>query len=302
VHGGDDIPARADISMDEPIDFAKMAGGGNDFILIDNRDRIVIDPAALAEAACMRRLSVGADGLILVDRSSRADVRMVYFNRDGSRADFCANGTRCAARFAHLEGMTGPELALETDAGIIPATVTGARVTLRLEAPRDYAADFALSEGMPGSRIMVGVPHWVTFVEENLWGIDVITTGREARHHQRLQPEGANINFVTVSSPERIEVRTYERGVEDETLSCGSGVVASVCVAALERGVVSPVTVLTRSGIEYQVSFVMDGGLPRELQLSGDARLVYRGAIGQETIHGFDPRWVRNPTQAPPRT
>lgn len=291
--------------MKGAIPFAKMAGGGNDFVMVDNRHGAVTDPSSLAKAVCTRRLSVGADGLILIEPSAVADVRMVYFNADGSHADFCANGTRCTARFAVLGGMAGADLTLETGAGIIPARVGESRVTLTLGAPKEYAPDFPLPlrrEVLDGSRILVGVPHWVTFVENNLWTMDVLTPGRESRSHQKLRPEGANINFVTVRSPGRIEVRTYERGVEDETLSCGSGVIASVCVAALKGRVVSPVSVLTRSGIEYEVLFEMQDGLPHALRLTGDARLIYRGTVEEESITGFDPQWVRNPTPAGPRT
>jgi diaminopimelate epimerase len=281
-----------------PVDFAKMAGGGNDFVVIDNRAGLVTDPGALAEAICTRRLSVGADGLILVETSSSADVRMIYYNRDGSRADFCANGTRCAARFAVLAGMARPDLTLETDYGRIPATVAGGKVTLRLSDPAEFAEDFPLVLGenrFSGSRIVIGVPHYVVFVGDELWTMDVITPGKAIRYHPRLAPLGANANFVHVTGRNRIEVRTYERGVEDETLSCGSGVVASVSVSALTGQVESPVSVLTRSGIEYQVAFA-DG--VRSLSLSGDARVIYRSTVNEETLTGFDPRWVLSPTSA----
>jgi diaminopimelate epimerase len=291
--------------MKQPIEFAKMAGGGNDFVIIDNRGGAVDDPGALAQAVCVRRLSVGADGLILIENSSRADLKMVYHNADGSHANFCANGTRCAARFCVLNGLSGPRLTLETDAGLVPAVIDRGNVSLDLWPPADDSPDFALDiwpEVRTGSRIVVGVPHWVTFVDRDLWGMDVVTPGRAARYHEKLRPEGANINFVSVKSRERIDVRTYERGVEDETLSCGSGVVASVCVAAMKQRVVSPVTVLTRSGIEFTVAFRMEeGGLPQSIVLTGDARLVYRSTITEETLTGFDPRWARNPTSAPPR-
>jgi diaminopimelate epimerase len=144
---------------------------------------------------------------------------------------------------------------------------------------------------------VVGVPHYVVFLRDELWSQDIVPLGRALRHHPDLQPEGANVNFVVVREPGAIEVRTYERGVEGETLSCGSGVVASTLTSALFGKTKSPVKVLTRSGITLEVSFVLDGGVPREVQLRGDARVVYRATMTPDTIEGFDPDWLRNPAE-----
>jgi len=281
--------------------FAKMAGGGNDFVMIDARQEPVENPGQLALLLCTRRLSVGADGLILIEDSSEGDFRMTYYNADGSRADFCANGTRCAARFALLEGIVQrPTMTIETEAGLLPASVEGDVVSLSVPSPREFHSRPLQISGatLDGSSLLVGVPHYVVFVDD-LWAMDVVTPGRAVRHHQDLQPAGANVNFVQVRSPHRIEVRTYERGVEDETLSCGSGVVASVTTAALLGKVLSPVEVLTRSGIVLQASFEIaptEGELLKAVTLTGDARLIYRSALTMETASGFDPEWVRNPT------
>ncbi|HXG59552.1 MAG TPA: diaminopimelate epimerase [Thermoanaerobaculia bacterium] len=278
--------------------FAKMAGGGNDFVVIDNRSGEVRDPSGLTRRICTRRLSVGADGLILVEPSEKATFRMRYYNADGSLADFCANGTRCAARFAALHGIAPPAMTIETGAGEVPAEVAGdGRVTLKVPEPANFRADRPLTvDGttIRGSSILVGVPHYVVFAGDDLWSRDdIVRTGRAIRHHRELQPEGANVDFVAVKDMHSIEVRTYERGVEDETLSCGSGVVASVAVSALAGRVAPPVSVLTRSGIAFDVSFALVDGEVREVRLSGDARLVYEAALTPETIAGFDPDFVR---------
>jgi diaminopimelate epimerase len=286
--------------MNEPLSFAKMAGGGNDFVLVDNRVAQVSDPAGLTRRICTRRLSVGADGLILVEPSARATFRMRYYNADGGLADFCANGTRCAARFALLGLIAPRKMTIETDAGIVGAEVNDrAGVTLSLPSPSGFRPSRALEvNGRPirGSSLIVGVPHYVVPLRDDLWSQQIEPLGRAIRFHPDLQPQGANVNFVVVRDPHNLEVRTYERGVEGETLSCGSGVVASVAVNALAGRVKSPVSVLTRSGITLEVTFVVDGPHLRELRLTGDARLIYRSVLTSETLDGFDPEFVRDPT------
>lgn len=284
------------------ISFSKMAGGGNDFVMIDNRSGRIADPAELTLRICTRRLSVGADGLILIERSERATFRMIYLNSDGSRADFCANGTRCSARFAFLNAIAPELMTIETDAGIIGAEISGDVVTLSLPSPRAFRPQRPVDvdgKTVRGSSILVGVPHYVIPVADDLWSLDITPLGRAIRHHRELKPDGgANVNFVRVRGQHEIEVRTYERGVEAETLSCGSGVVASVSVSALFDRVQSPVTVLTRSGIRLEVSFTRDGEELRDLRLKGDARLVYRATITPETLEGYDPGFVRDPASA----
>ncbi len=281
----------------DPLTFAKMAGGGNDFVMIDDRRGVVADAPALTRRICTRALSVGADGLILVQESSRATFHIRYYNADGSLGEFCGNGTRCAARFAFLDGIAGPQMTIETDAGIVTAEVAGERVTISLPPPRDFRS-LKLRVGhtaIDGNAIVVGVPHYVTFVDGDLWDQDIVPLGRAIRTHPALQPDGANANFVVVRDMSSIEVRTYERGVEAETLSCGSGVVASVAVATLLGKVRPPVSVLTRSGITLQVAMRSEGGALHDARLTGDARLIFRAALTRETIEGFDPDFVRHP-------
>ena len=276
-----------------------MAGGGNDFVVIDNRVAKITDASELTRRICTRALSVGADGLILVEGSARATFRMRYYNADGGLAAFCANGTRCAARFAFLNVIAGRKMTIETDAGIVGAEIgDGGTVTLSLPAPYAFRANFPLAVGermIHGSSLMVGVPHYVIFLRDDLWSQNIAPLGAAIRKHPDLQPEGANVNFVVVRDPHAIEVRTYERGVEGETLSCGSGVVASATTSALFGKVKSPVSVLTRSGITLEVSFTLANGGVDNVQLKGDARHIYRATITPETLEGFDPEFVRDP-------
>lgn len=283
--------------------FSKMAGGGNDFVVIDNRTAKIADASELTRRICTRALSVGADGLILVESSARATFRMRYYNSDGGLATFCGNGTRCAARFAFLNVIAGRKMTIETDAGIVGAEIgEGGQVTLSLPAPHSFRAQRPLAIGdqtVRGSSIMVGVPHYVLFLRENLWGQNIKPLGGTIRRHPDLVPDGgANANFVVVRDEHAIEVRTYERGVENETYACGSGVVASAVTSALFGKVKSPVSVLTRSGITLEVSFTIRDGYADDVKLKGDARLIYRATITPETLEGFDPEWVRDPASS----
>ena len=285
----------------EPLSFSKMAGGGNDFVVIDNRTAKDADPGELTKRICTRALSVGADGLILVESSARATFRMRYYNSDGGLATFCGNGTRCAARFAFLNVIAGRKMTIETDAGIVGAEIgEGGQVTLSLPAPHSFRPQRPLAIGeqtVRGSSILVGVPHYVVFLREHLWDQDIRTLGSAIRRHPDLVPDGgANANFVVVRDPHAIEVRTYERGVENETYACGSGVVASAVTSAMFGKVQSPVSVLTRSGIALEVSFTLQDGYANDVKLKGDARLIYRATITPETLEGFDPEFVRNPS------
>ena len=278
-----------------------MAGGGNDFVVIDNRAGRVANVEEFSRRICTPHLSIGADGLILIHKSERASVRMIYYNADGSRADFCANGTRCAARFALLAGLASHKLTIETDAGVMRAEVNErGLVTLAVAAPASIQLSRPLNVGgrtIQGSSLMVGVPHYVIFLRDELWTADIVPLGRAIRNHRDLQPQGANVNFVVIRDPHSIDVRTYERGVEAETLSCGSGVIASVTASALFDKVTSPVKVLTRSGITFEVFFAREGSEVHDVRIKGDARVIYRGSMTAETIEGFDPAFFKNPSE-----
>ena len=268
------------------IPFVKMQGSGNDFILIDNRPRH-LDPGDLDDfvpRVCRRAKSVGADGFILLEESARADFRWHFFNADGSRAEMCGNGSRCAARWAHALGIAPAQLEFETDAGVISAVVKGRKVKVRLTDPTSMEWDVRLpSNGrdLHLQTLNTGVPHAVGFVED-LEGCDVVEVGRYVRHHARFQPAGTNMNFAKVMERGRIAIRTYERGVEDETLACGTGAVASA-LASTELGFTdSPVDVVTRSGEVLQISFQKEGDRYSEVHMEGETTLVYEGSLNEE--------------------
>lgn len=279
-----------------------MAGGGNDFVIIDNRTLKITDATELTRRICTRALSVGADGLILIETSVRATFRMRYYNADGSLGEFCGNGTRCAARFAFVNVIAGKQMTIETDAGIVSATIgDGGNVTITLPPPYAFKPERPVKVGetvVRGSSLMVGVPHYVIFLRDDLWQQDIAPLGRAIRKHPELQPAGTNVNFVVVRDDHSIEVRTYERGVEAETLSCGSGVVASAVTSALFGRVKPPVSVLVRSGTTYEVGFDLVSGGVDNVRLKGDARIIFRAALTPETLEGFDPDFVRDPSAA----
>jgi len=268
------------------ISFWKMSGSGNDFILIDNR-RGTIDAAAgadLARRLCARGFSVGADGLILIERSREADFSWRFFNADGSEPAMCGNGGRCAARFAFLKGIAPARMRFMTGAGLISAEVKGDRVKLQLPLPSGFRERVAVAVKGPGVApgfLVVGVPHAVLHYPE-LEQVPIAEWGRALRHDPAFGPAGANVNFFRVEGSRRLRVRTYERGVEAETMACGTGSVATALVAAAAGLVKSPVTVVTRGGEELLVHFRRRGGEYGEVFLEGKADVVYEGKTWEE--------------------
>ncbi len=270
----------------KPIPFYKMSGSGNDFIIIDNRTGLVseIPLTPLIVGACRRKLSVGADGLILIEPSTSVDFKWRFFNADGSVAEMCGNGARCAARFAFLHGIAGRQMAFQTLAGVIHADVGEGTVKIRMTDPVELRTEFDLDlDGDPVrvGCINTGVPHVVMMVAD-VNTTDVVGMGRRIRNHQDFAPAGTNANFVSIDARKRISIRTYERGVEDETLACGTGNVAAALILAHDRGVPSPVHLLTRSGSQLTVHFDRQGDQFQNVYLEGDARVIYRGELWEE--------------------
>jgi diaminopimelate epimerase len=265
------------------IPFTKMSGSGNDFILIDNRKGIVPpdNMPQFARQICRRKLSAGADGLILVEPSDRVDFKWRFFNSDGSLAEMCGNGARCAARFALVNGIAEAAAAFETKAGIIHARVQDDQVKIKMTAPCDLVPEAALSTSagtVSYTGINTGVPHAVIEVED-IESVDVVAMGREIRRHQQFQPAGTNVNFL-MPHPEGVaRVRTYERGVEDETLACGTGVVAAALTLAIRYQATSPVTLASRGGSRLKVYFSRNAGHYQDIYLEGDARMIYQGQM-----------------------
>jgi diaminopimelate epimerase len=266
--------------------FSKMAGGGNDFLvfLADGRKLSGAGRKKLARL-CTRRLSIGADGALFVQPEADGTLRLDYYNADGGLAAFCANGTRCAARYAVRQGLVRADTAvLQTGWGAIRAEIHDEFVTLQLPDVPSAIGEIPIdSAGLPptATAIAVGVPHLVVFVETDLEAVPVEQIGPLLRRHPAL-PEGANVDFVRVLGRSGLAVRTYERGVEAETLSCGTGAVASSVVAALAGRVRPPVVCKTRSGIDLTVELRLGEERVQGVRLTGDARFVFEGEIGED--------------------
>jgi len=285
--------------MAQRIPFFKMTGTGNDFILIDNRKGILDADHCqdLVRKACRHKLSVGADGMILIENDPEVDFKWRFFNADASEAEMCGNGARCAARFAFLTGIVArPGMSFRTMAGIIKAEISGSKVKVQMTMPHGLETDIRLDvDGTPLELdfINTGVPHAVCFVADGreLESIDVLQRGRALRFHPRFQPAGTNANFVCVRDAHHISVRTYERGVEGETLACGTGAIASALISGVRGRVDSPVEVRTRSGESLTVYFDLvrskqhrNATQFREICLEGEARVAYEADLWDETL------------------
>ncbi len=264
------------------IPFYKMSGSGNDFIIIDNRTNIIPtdDLSAFAARVCRRKISAGADGLILIEPSRSADFKWNFFNSDGSIAEMCGNGARCTARFAMQNGIAGKEMAFETIAGVIRAQVLDDRVKINMTDPSDLELGCRLKIDQAVydyDRLNTGVPHVVIEVDD-IEAADVVGIGRHIRHHDDFSPAGTNVNFIGRQGQQWV-VRTYERGVEDETLACGTGIVAGALVLAARKSMPSPISLRSRSGSLLSVFYLQTNNGFKEIFLEGDARIIYKGEL-----------------------
>ncbi len=268
------------------IPFHKIHGNGNDFILIDNRRSILKGRSlsSLTKQVCHRNRSVGADGLIVIvppgDRKA-ADFKWRFFNADGSEAEMCGNGSRCAARFAMIKRIAPKRMVFETLAGLIHAEVKKDTVRVQLPGARDRRMNIPVSLNF-GTRIghfvNTGVPH-VVYLSNNLAAEDVQSIGGATRWHAIFRPAGTNVNFIQIDGPHKLRIRTYERGVEGETLACGTGAVAAALIAAALGKAQSPVTVTTQGGDRLIVSFRKEGDGFSDLFLEGEAVVVCEGTL-----------------------
>ncbi len=263
--------------------FTKMNGAGNDFVLIDNRkDRIQLT-RELVVRLCDRHRGVGADGVILLTRcqSKKADWAWQFYNSDGSTGEMCGNGARCFGRFVQRETRTRGDFTFETEAGIITAQFEGDRVSVNLTPPSGLRLNekLQLSVGPQTLHfINTGVPHVVLFVLDADKAM-VQQLGPEIRRHPHFAPKGTNVNFVQMLGPGRIRVRTYERGVEGETLACGTGVTASALIASRVYSFPSPVKVQVQGGDLLEVGFTQSDGEFSNVRLMGPANFVFDGKI-----------------------
>lgn len=263
------------------LEFSKLQGSGNDFIIIDNRDgKIDVEKfREIIPKITQRAVSIGADGVIIIEECDVADFRWHFFNSDGSVAEMCGNGGRCAARFAYEKGIAPERMKFLTLAGIIEAEVKGRRVKIQLTEPKDWIIRDKLEDlNLEYSFVNTGVPHVVIFVEE-LDSVPVTELGRKIRFHQKFAPRGSNVNFVKVIDETTIAIRTYERGVEGETLACGTGATASALIS-IKIGLVkgNAVSVITKSDEILKVYLEEDG----RVFLEGETRWIYDGIMREE--------------------
>jgi diaminopimelate epimerase len=274
------------------IEFVKMHGAGNDFVLFDDREgRIPWQDHFRMAAVAARRTGIGCEGIILVQRSERADFRMRFLNPDGAEAGMCGNGARCVAAFAHAIGAAGRAMTMETRCGLMDAELTGHGVRVWMPEPdrRRYGLTARLAGGAPvdGHFLHTGVPHFVVPVTD-VGPMDVEGMGRQLRRHEEFAPEGANVDFVAWRQPDRMSMRTYERGVEAETGACGTGAIACAVVAVETAGLTLPVRVRTSAGYELIVDGDWRDGRCTGMTLTGPAREVYRGVIDLDDVEMGD--------------
>ena len=260
-----------------------MNGAGNDFVLFDNRAQNIKLSRAQVVRVCDRHRGVGADGVMLLIpcASKKADWAWEFYNSDGSTGEMCGNGARCFARFVRQKTGMNRDFTFETEAGIVTAVFQGDRVTVNLTHPVDLRLnqELALSSGRQVIHSLnTGVPHAVLFVADADRAM-VRELGPEVRRHAHFSPKGTNVNFVQVLGPNHIRVRTFERGVEGETLACGTGVAASALIASRVHKFASPVKVQVQGGDALEVSFADQNGGFSDVRLSGPAEFVFEGTV-----------------------
>ncbi len=265
------------------IQFYKMVASGNDFIVMDNRKRVIHDLKSFAGRVCQPHTGVGADGILVIEPpiSKNADFFLRIVNSDGSEAEACGNGYRCVGLYAH-EILEYPKtMNLETLAGNIHVEIKKSTIKVRMAEPKNYepGVDIPINgRTLTMDFIDTGVPHVVIF-SEGLLEIPVFELGRQIRYHERFRPKGTNVNFAEVTSPNRLRIRTYERGVENETLACGTGSVAAAICSVLTNRTKRPVEVETKSGEALKICFDLDQGKPTHVYLEGSAEFVYEGKL-----------------------
>lgn len=274
--------------IETPIPFWKMHGSGNDFLVVSlPNDNLNLESLGeFTRNVCRRGMGLNTDGVIFIAPSAEEDFDWRYINADGTEGEMCGNGAMVGARYAVELGIAPASCAFNTPSGVVHAEVRGEHVSLRMINARQGARNLVF-DAMPGVAFdwyEIGVPHVVGFVNDADAVINLDTIGRSIRHDPQLQPAGANVNLVHRMNDHTIRMRTYERGVESETLACGTGAVCSA-IAAVRRGmVVQPVTVRASSGMELTVSWRDSGEIAVEITLAGIARIVARGELLPEAM------------------
>ncbi|MEK7401963.1 MAG: diaminopimelate epimerase [Gemmatimonadota bacterium] len=264
--------------------FYKMSGSGNDFVFVDARTEPAgpLTSPEVVGAICSRGTGIGADGVVFLERSAAAEIRLVYLNADGSRADLCGNATLCTARLARELGVVGQgEFGIETDSGVLRARFVGDRPEIDLKPVTECRPDAGLPVSVGEHRIgfaVAGVPH-LTILVDDVQTVDVVGRGRPLRHHPSLA-HGANVNFVQNLGAGAFRYRTYERGVEAETLACGTGAVAATVLLTAWGLATGQARLQTRSGRELRVR-LSGPSAAQTPSLSGEARIVFTGQLGE---------------------
>ena len=268
--------------MAKTIQFHKMQASGNDFVVIDHRKKSISNLKAFAAKVCPIHTGIGADGVLLIESSKKADFKARIFNSDGSEAEACGNGFRCVGRFARDILKFPAKMQFESISGVIAAEIKKEKIRVQLIRPQIVKENGKISicgKTFDYAFFNTGVPHVVIFLDR-LERANVFEWGHAIRTHKNFAPKGTNVNFVQHRGGSKISVRTYERGVEDETLACGTGSTAAALAAVLKFNVKSPVEVLTRGGEVLKVSFEFDAaGRPLKAFLEGGAHVVYEGKI-----------------------
>ncbi len=265
------------------LNFTKMNGAGNDFVMLDNRNLTLDLTQTQIAQLCDRHRGIGADGVLIVEPAiGEADFRMRYYNADGGEAEMCGNGARCFGRYVnHLNQDKLGLVRFETLAGLISAEFHGASVRINMSAPHGLLLNQSLivaDDVLTVHSVNTGVPHAVVFVDD-LAGTDVCRLGSALRYHPAYQPKGSNANFAKVVSPGNIAIRTYERGVEDETLACGTGMVACALIHHALSGQPSPIKVQVKGGDTLEVAFTQTAEGYENVTLHGPADFVFTGEV-----------------------
>ena len=260
--------------------FSKYSGCGNDFLLIDNRSKFFpSDDRVLIAKLCKRRLGIGADGIILLENSHSADFRMHIYNADGSEAEMCGNGIRCLMKFIRQLGFTKPQYTIETLLEQVTASYRNDQVSVSMPPPKHvcWSIDLPIEPHQWNLHFLdTGVPHAVIFTED-IESIDLNTIAPKIRYHTHFGPRGTNVDFAAIKQNQLVQMRTYERGVEQETLACGTGAVAVALAAAKVYRLQSPIQIETRSQEILEIQF--SGEIPTDLLMTGPAAFIFEGKI-----------------------
>ncbi len=258
------------------IEFYKANGAGNDFIVIDDRDEKLlrsIDIGKFVKNICRRRFSIGADGVIFIynDKDENVDFKWEFYNSDGSAAEMCGNGSRCVSRIAYELGIAGKKLSFMTKAGIIKSEILRKdRVKVYMTCPRDLNSSVTPAGMAEGGYVDTGVPHMVYQVDD-INNCDLMNIGTKTRRHKLFDPKGTNVDFIELIDDHNLKMRTYERGVEGETLACGTGAAASALIAYARGKVKPPITVTTVAGKKLIIDFKYEKNQFSNVSMEGEA-------------------------------